>query len=143
MSSSYSKFSGYHCLKNHKNTIYKILYFFKIERLIKELLIYQSKGSNLNTIICKYVDIYIVNLIFYVSIYFALVWVSVLSKNVKTVEPIRTKFSVGHHMTQGNFIDNQIFKNLSKFDFHKKKTIQNPRTLCFVLYCIKRENVHS
>ena len=60
VSSSYSKFFWLSLFeKSQKHNLQN--YFFKIEKLIKELLIYQSKGSNLNTIICKYVDIYIVN----------------------------------------------------------------------------------
>ena len=41
--------------------------------------------------------------------------------NVETAEPIGPNFYVGHHVTQGRFMDDQIFKILppSKFDFWK------------------------
>ena len=58
-------------------------------------------------------------------LYINLAWVSVCLYpiNVKTAEPIGPKFFVGHHVTQGRFMNDKNFKKcvLKVFNFVKKK----------------------
>ena len=140
MSSSYSTVFWLSLFeKSQKHNLQNSILFQdrKINKRIIFLFIQQSKGSKRYTIICKYVDMCIANS-YSIHLYTLLKSGCLFYPiNVKTAEPIRTIRS-----PHGKLINDQNFKNLHKFDLHKK--LFKIRELFVLFYIVeKKENVHS